>query len=114
MKQTKKPIGHDSFTKIALIVSMYAGAALVTVSGALFLVYSFARNIHIGTASLSIPGFVVALLMLFFGSRSFLSVRKFSQAVLKNPLRLSMGIFKKPSHKKQVGIRHAARRIYLV
>jgi hypothetical protein len=96
MKKAKKASKQDSFANIGLVVAMYTGTFLITCSGALFLVYSFARNIHINISSFSIPGFVIALLMLFFGVRSFFSVRKFSLAILKNPPHLST-LFRKNS-----------------
>lgn len=94
VKQIRKPTRNDTPAKIALIIALYAGAALITASGALFMVYSFAQNIRISILSISIPGFVVALLMLFFGIRSFFSVRKLRHVVLKDSSHLSLGIFK--------------------
>jgi hypothetical protein len=94
MKQITKFSGSTPATKLALVVAMYAGAALITCSGALFLVYSFAQNIRLNVFNLTIPGFAVALLMLFFGVRSFFSVRKLGQAILKDMPRLSLSLFK--------------------
>ena len=94
MRQNPKQSGHDTLAKTALVIAMYAGAVLITGSGALFLVYSFARNIRLSILSLTIPGFVLALLMLFFGVRSFISVQKFSLAVLKHPPHLSLRFLK--------------------
>lgn len=91
MKQPKKTITIDAPAKIALVIALYAGAALITASGALFAVYSFAQNIQISILSMSIPGYVLAMLVLFFGIRSFFSVRKFSQTILKKPLSLFPG-----------------------
>ena len=103
MKQTKKPAVRSPLAKLALVASLYAGAALISCSGVLFLVYSMARNIRINIFSLSIPGYILALLMLFFGVRSFITVRKFSQSVLKDTPRLSLSLFKaRPAKSKSV------------
>lgn len=91
MKQVRKAAATDPPSKVALIIALYTGAGLITASGALFLAYSFIQNIQLKILNVHIPGFVVALLMLFFGVRSFISVCKLSNAMLKKPLRYSLG-----------------------
>lgn len=90
MKRNKKPTGSDAPAKVALIIALYVGAALISASGVMFAVYSFARNIQLSILGMSIPGYVVAMLMLFFGIRSFFSVRKLGQTILKNSLGFSL------------------------
>lgn len=92
MKHSRKSTRRDTPAKVALVIALYSGAALISSSGVLFLVYSFTQNITLNILSMSIPGYVLALLMLFFGIRSFFAVHKFGQSVLKNSLSISLGL----------------------
>ncbi|UOO38098.1 hypothetical protein IZU99_02235 [Oscillospiraceae bacterium CM] len=91
MKQFGKSAETDPVLKTALVIALYSGAALITGSGALFGVYSVMRDIRFGIMNITIPGIVIAMLMLFFGIRSFFSIRKLSRVLLQKTTQLSMG-----------------------
>ena len=95
MKQLRKPLGQDKRGKQAMIVALLVGAALITGSGLWFAVYSVLNNVSFRVMNTSIPGFVLALLVIYFGLRSLLSVKKLSQVIMKDAAHFSWSNFKR-------------------
>jgi FtsH-binding integral membrane protein len=95
MKTIRKPLGRDKRGKMATVTALFAGAVLITCSGAWFGVYSVVSNVSFRVMNTSIPGFVLALLVVYFGVRSFLSVNKLSKVILKDSSYFSWSNFKR-------------------
>jgi FtsH-binding integral membrane protein len=95
MKNIRKPIGRDKKGKMAIVAALFTGAVLITGSGAWFAVYSVMNNISLKVMNSSIPGIVFALLVMYFGIRFFISVRKLSKEILKDSSYFSWSNFKK-------------------
>jgi hypothetical protein len=95
MKQLRKPLGQDKGGKLATVAALYAGAAIIMGSGLWFAVFSITNDISFKIMNTSIPGFVLALLVIYFGVRSVLSVRKLSQVILKDASHFSWSNFKR-------------------
>ncbi len=95
MKQLRKPLGRDKRGKVAAVAALFAGAALIIASGAWFGVYSVMNSVSFKVMDTSIPGFVLALLVVYFGVRSVLSVIKLSEVVMKDASQFSWSNFKR-------------------
>lgn len=95
MKNLRKPLGQDKKGKVATVAALLTGAVLIAGSGLWFAVYSIINDVSFKIMNTSIPGFVLALLVIYFGVRSILSVRKLSQVILKDSSHFSWSNFKR-------------------
>jgi hypothetical protein len=95
VKKIRKPLGRDKRGKTAIVAALFTGAVLITGSGAWFAVYSLMGNISFKVMNTTIPGIVLALLVMYFGIRSFLSVNKLSKVILKDSSYFSWSNFKR-------------------
>lgn len=95
MKQIRKPLGQDKKGKLAIIAALYAGAIIIMGLGVWFTVYSITNNISFNIVNASFPGFILALLVVYFGGRSIFSVHKLSQVILKDSAYFSWSNFKR-------------------
>ena len=95
MKQLRKPLGQDAKGKTAIVAALYAGAIIIMGSGVWFAMYSITNNIRFQIMNTSIPGLILALLVIYFGLRSILSIRKLSQVILSDSAHFSWSNFKR-------------------
>lgn len=95
MKKVRKPLGNDKRGKMAIISALFAGAVLITGSGVWFAVNSIVNDISFKVMNTSIPGFVLAVLVIYFGVRSLLSVNKLSKVILQDSSYFSWSNFKR-------------------
>jgi hypothetical protein len=95
MKQLRKPLGQDKRGKTAMVAALFAGAAAITCSGVWFGVYSITGNVSFKVMNTAIPGIALALLVVYFGIRSIMSVRKLSKVILQESSYFSWGNFKR-------------------
>jgi hypothetical protein len=104
LKQLRKPLDSDRRGKTAIVAALFAGAALIIASGAWFGVYSVMNSVSFKVMNTSIPGFVLALLVMYFGVRSVLSVKKLSEVILKDASHFSWSNFRraKPAKSRQI------------
>lgn len=98
MKQIRKPLGRDKKGKLAMVAALFTGAILIMGSGVWFAVYSITNDISFQVINTSMPGIVLALLVVYFGLRSLLSVKKLSKEILKDSSYFSWNNFKKSKH----------------
>jgi hypothetical protein len=95
MKQLRKPLGQDKSGKTALVAALFAGAAAITCSGLWFAVYSVMNNISFKVMKTNLPGIALALLVVYFGIRAILSVKKLSGVILQESSYFSWNNFKR-------------------
>ena len=95
MKKIRKPLGASTKGKMATVAALFTGAVLITGSGAWFAVYSIMNNVSFKVLNTTIPGVAFALLVMYFGVRSFLSVNKLSKIIMKDSSFFSWSNFKK-------------------
>jgi FtsH-binding integral membrane protein len=95
MKQIRKPLGRDKKGKMATVAALFTGALLITGSGVWYAVYSVVNNINFKILNSTVPGIVLALLVMYFGIRFFLSANKLSKVILKDSSYFSWSNFKK-------------------
>jgi hypothetical protein len=95
MKKIGKPPSKGNGGKLAAVAALSTGALLITCSGVWFALYSITNNVSIQVLHNDIPGIVLALLVLYFGVRALLSVRKLSNKILDASASFSWSNFKK-------------------
>lgn len=95
MKKIRKPLGGGKKGKYAIVAAMFTGTILITASGLWYAVYSIINNVNLKILNTSIPGFVLAALVAYFGIRYFLLVNKLSKEILKDSAYFSWSNFKK-------------------
>lgn len=95
MKKIRKPLGSEKRGKLAVVAALFTGAVLITGSGGWYMVYSIVNNVSFKILNTSIPGFVLAVLVMYFGIRSILSVNKISKEILRDSTFFSWSNFKR-------------------
>ena len=95
MKKLRKPLGRDKRGKQVTVAVLLTSAAAIVGSGIWFAVYSIINDVSFQVANTKVPGVALALLVIYFGLRSFLSVRKLSQEILKDSSYFSWNNFKR-------------------
>ncbi|MEL4105217.1 hypothetical protein AAFA46_00030 [Oscillospiraceae bacterium WX1] len=100
MKQIRQPLGRDKKSKFAVIAALFTGDVLIIGSGVWFAVYSILNNISFKILNTTVPGAILALLVIYFGVRYFVSINKLSKEILKDSSYFSWSNFRKPKTAK--------------
>lgn len=82
-------------SKLAAFWSLTIFAVAITLSGAVFSVYSILNNVSFKVMSSSVPGFVFGVVVVFLGVRYILSMRKLSKELFKATSVFSWSNFKR-------------------
>lgn len=81
--------------KVISIGLLYVTAALITLMGLAFFIYSMLNNVQITVMQSNIPGAVFGAMIAFLGVRYFLSVNKLQSKVFKPNARFSWKHFRR-------------------
>ena len=94
MKTQKHTITVEK-KKVVSIIILIIISLIIIVSGAFFIVFSLINNIYFNVLNSQIHGAVFGLVVLFLGTRYFLSVQKLKAEVYKPASKFSWSNFKK-------------------
>lgn len=86
--------------KIITIHVLFAISIIITLSGAIFSIYSVINEVNFSVLNSSIPGVAFGAVAAFLGVRYFLSVRKLKVEVYKKSSKFSWGNFKRQNRVK--------------
>lgn len=81
--------------KVVAIRVLFVMAAAIALSGAVFTAYSIVAQVTFRVFNAPLPGALLGLVVVYFGVRSFLSVRKLREEVYKKSAKFSWNNFKK-------------------
>lgn len=95
MKQIRKPLRQEKRGKTVMVAALLTGAVLIIGSGAWFGVYSILNNVSFRVMNTTIPGIALAVLVIYFGIRSVMSVSKLSKVIMKDSSYFSWSNFKR-------------------
>lgn len=93
-KTERHPVTQDVH-KIMIIRALFVLAVAITLSGVAFTVYSAFAQQTFRVLNAPLPGFLFGMIVIYFGVRSFLSVRKLREEVYKKNAHFSWSNFKK-------------------
>ncbi|HEX3028184.1 MAG TPA: hypothetical protein VHT34_02510 [Clostridia bacterium] len=103
MKKQLQVQGNTRTSKRLIIFGLFFLAGAITLSGIFFSIYSWVNDISVKVMNSNVPGIVLGLLVIYFGIRSILSVRKLRLQLYKDDARFSWSNFKRQKRvKKQV------------
>jgi len=83
--------------KVILIGLLFAISVIIALSGVFFSIFSLANDISFKVLNSQIHGAVFGVLVIYFGIRNFLSVKKLRTEVYKSTSRFSWSNFRKKS-----------------
>lgn len=99
-----KPIKAAKYTpdksKVTAIRFLFVLAVAITLSGAVFVFYSLFAHVSFRVLNAPLPGVLFGIIVIYFGIRSFLSVRKLRAEVYQKNARFSWNNFKKLKKQK--------------
>lgn len=81
--------------KIVMVRTLFAIAIAITSSGALFTAYSLLKGTTFRVLNAPLPGALFGMMVVYFGVRSILSVRKLREEVYERGATFSWSNFKK-------------------
>lgn len=88
--------------KMSIIVLFFINS-LITISGLIFIQYSFQTNLSFKVLNTDIPGFILGILILYFSIRNYISVYKLKKQICVDNINFSWKNFKKMGGKAKEG-----------
>ncbi len=101
MKKQLQVQGNTRASKRLIIFGLFFLAGAITLSGIFFSIYSWVNGISIKVMNSNVPGIVLGLLVIYFGIRSILSVRKLRLQLYKDDAKFSWSNFKRQKSGKK-------------
>ena len=82
-------------SKVSSIIFLYSMSIVIIILGIAFSVYSFVYDVHFTVLTSSIHGAIFGLIVVFLGTRYFISVNKLKKEVYKATSKFSLNNFRK-------------------
>lgn len=100
MKVLSQSVEPARKQKLLILVGLYALACAILLSGVLFGVYSVFAGVTFKLFGVDMPGFILGLMVAYFGMRSFVSVNRLKPELLSADARFSWSNFRREKNAK--------------